>query len=119
MYAFDGLYPKQAILLVTDERMIDGSFVDLWIKFETIANETGYFHFKVDLTGNLSKKYTFIKDKEPVDVYGDDVLVDRGSKKAEKLEKTFRDKKYSYKIVTIPEKDFEDLKRYIRETKNY
>lgn len=31
----------------------------------------------------------------------------------------FRDKKYSYQIVTIPEENFEDLKRYIHETKNY
>lgn len=118
MYAFDNMYPKQAILLVTDQRITNGSFVDLWIRFETTANETGYYHFKVNLTGNLTK-YTFIKDKEPVDVYGDDELVDRDSNKAEKLEEMFRDKKYSYQVVTIPEEDFEDLKRYIHETKNY
>lgn len=109
-YAFDSLYSRQSILLVTDERIPSGSFIDLWIKFKTVANEIGYFHFKVSLVDS-SAEYTFVKNKEPVSVYGDDILINKNSSEAEKLEKKFNGEKYSYNIVTISEEEFNDLKR--------
>jgi hypothetical protein len=118
-YAFDSLYSKQAILLVTDERIPEGGFVDLQIKFRTAANELGYYHFHVDVAGNFTE-YTFVKDKEPVSVYGDDVLIDKSSDKAKKLKEKFKEivtRRYSRRIVTIPEEEFNDLKRYIQERK--
>lgn len=118
-YAFDSLYSKQAILLVTDERIPKVSFVDLRIKFKTAANELGYFHFHVDVAGD-STEYTFVKDKESVSVYGDDVLIDKSSDKAKKLKEKFKEivtRRYSRRIVTIPEEEFSDLKRYIQERK--
>ena len=119
-YAFDSLYSKQAILLVTDERIPEGGFVDLQIKFRTAANELGYYHFHVDVAGNFTE-YTFVKDKEPVSVYGDDVLADKESKEVKELEEKFKEpakEKYSYTNVTITEEAFSDLKRYIHEKKN-
>lgn len=119
-YAFDSLYSKQAILLVTDERIPEGGFVDLQIKFRTAANELGYYHFHVDVAGNFTE-YTFVKDKEPVSVYGDDVLADKDSKEVKELEEKFKEpakEKYSYTNVTITEEAFSDLKRYIHEKKN-
>lgn len=88
-------------------------------KFKTAANELGYFHFHVDVAGD-STEYTFVKDKEPVSVYGDDVLIDKSSDKAKKLKEKFKEivtRRYSRRIVTIPEEEFNDLKRYIQERK--
>ena len=69
------------------------------------------------MTNNFAK-YFFVKNKTPVSVYDNDTLVDKNSSKAEELKKIFRDKNYSYQIVTISEEEFSDLKRYIHEEKN-
>lgn len=117
-YAFDGLFSRQSLLLVTDKDITNGiDPIELWIKFETVANETGYFYFKASMTNNFAK-YFFVKNKTPVSVYDNDTLVDKNSSKAEELKKIFRDKNYSYQIVTISEEEFSDLKRYIHEEKN-
>ena len=80
----------------------------------------GYYHFHVDVAGNFTE-YTFVKDKELVSVYGDDVLADKDSKEVKELEEKFKEpakEKYSYTNVTITEEAFSDLKRYIHEKKN-
>lgn len=110
-YAFSGLNSKQSILLVPDEEVKNGiNPIVLWIDFETAANETGYFHFKVDLAGSFTE-YTFVKEDEPIAVYGDDVLVNKKSRKAEKLKKKFRNKEYSYRVVTISPEEFRTMKK--------
>lgn len=117
IYVFDGLFPKQSILLVTDDIIVGGlGPLELWIKFKTTANEIGYFHFRAGLNNNFTK-YFFVKGQEPVSVYGDDLLLSKGSYLIRKIENKFQ-KKPSYKNITIPREEFEDLEEEIGEKKN-
>lgn len=109
-YAFSGLTSKQSLLLVPDEELSNGGFIDLQVEFETAANETGYFCFKVDLAGDFTE-YIFVKDEEPVTVYGKDILVDKNSNETKELEKRFKGKKYSYKSITIAPEEFRTMKK--------
>lgn len=116
-YAFDGLFPKQSILLVTDDIIVGGlDPLEIWIKFKTTANEIGYFHFGADLNNNFTK-YFFVKGQEPVSVYGNDLLLSKNNYLIRKIEKKFK-KKSSYKNITIPKEEFEDLEEEIGEKKN-
>lgn len=112
-YALDGLFPEQSILLVTDEEITNGiNPIELWIRFETAANEIGYFHFKAGIMNERINKYIFIKGKEPVTAYGNDEVINKESDRAKELGRGFGGQ-FSRSIVTISEEEFDDLKRHI------
>ena len=114
-YALDGLFPEQSILLVTDEEITNGiNPIELWTRFETAANEIGYFHFKAGIMNERINKYIFIKGKEPVTAYGNDEVINKESDRAKELGRGFGGQ-FSRSIVTISEEEFDDLKRHIHE----